>query len=77
MKNALMKFRNNFDSVREEEAGDVIQNVLIIAVFVIIVGIVGGILYKAITDQANNTKNCIAGVGSRAGLQGGGTSGCK
>ncbi len=77
MKNALKKFRNNFDSVRNEEAGDVIQNVLMIAVFVIIAGIVGSILYKAITDQANNTKNCIAGVGTKAGLAGNGNSSAK
>lgn len=77
MKNALMKFRNNFDSVRNEEAGDVIQNVLMIAVFVIIAGIVGSILYKAITTQANNTKNCIAGVGTKAGLAGDGSASAK
>lgn len=69
MKNALLKFKNNFDTVRNEEAGDVIQNVLIIAVFVIIVGIVGSILYKAITDQANATKNCITTIGAKPGQQ--------
>lgn len=63
MKNALQKFKNNFDTVRNEEAGDVIQNVLIIAVFVIIVGIVGKILYDAITKQANTTSKCIGDIG--------------
>lgn len=69
MKNALQKFKSNFDTVRNEEAGDVIQNVLIIAVFVIIVGIVGSILYKAITDQANATSSCIADIGAKPGQQ--------
>lgn len=63
MKNAIQKFKNNFDTVREEEAGDVIQNVLIIAVFVVIVGIVGNILYKAITTQGSKTGKCITQIG--------------
>lgn len=67
MKNALQKFKSNFDTVRNEEAGDVIQNVLIIAVFVIIVGIVGTILYNAITTQASTTKDCITEIGARPG----------
>lgn len=72
MKNALQKFKNNFDSVREEEAGDVIQNVLIIAVFVVIVGVVGSILYNAITKQGSATGNCIAKIGkNKAGVAAG------
>lgn len=67
MKNALQKFKSNFDTVRNEEAGDVIQNVLIIAVFVIIVGIVGTILYNAITAQASTTSNCITKIGLKPG----------
>lgn len=74
MKNAMMKFKNNFNSVREEEAGDVIQNVLIIAVFVVIVGIVGSILYKAVTDQANKTSGCITTIGNKPGTA---KAGCK
>lgn len=64
MKNMIQKFKNNLDTVREEEAGDVIQNVLIIAVFVIIVGVVGKLLYDAITKQGNKTSNCINKIGS-------------
>lgn len=70
MKNALQKFKNNFDTVRNEEAGDVIQNVLIIAVFVIIVGIVGSILYNAINAQASKTGTCIATIGATPGKPG-------
>lgn len=69
MKNALLKFKNNFDTVRNEEAGDVIQNVLIIAVFVIIVGIVGSILYNAINAQASKTGKCINTIGAKPGTQ--------
>lgn len=72
MKNALQKFKNNFDSAREEEAGDVVQNVLIIAVFVVIVAVVGSILYKAITTQGNATGKCIAKIGAnKKGVSGG------
>lgn len=68
MKNALQKFKNNFDTVRDEEAGDVIQNVLIIAVFVIIVGIVGSVLYNAITEQGDQTADCISKIGNNKNL---------
>lgn len=64
MKNMVQKFRNNLNNVREDEAGDVVQNVLIIAVFVIIVGIVGKVLYTAISDQGNRTSSCIKNVGT-------------
>lgn len=74
MKNALQKFKSNFNTVRNEEAGDVIQNVLIIAVFVIIVGIVGSILYNTITAQATKTGSCITKIGSSPGKT---TTGCK
>jgi hypothetical protein len=74
MKNALQKFKSNFDTVRNEEAGDVIQNVLIIAVFVIIVGVVGGILYNTINAQAKKTGDCITTIGNSPGS---GKAGCK
>lgn len=74
MKNALNKFKNSFDTVRNEEAGDVIQNVLIIAVFVIIVGVVGKILYDAIKKQGDLTAKCIGQVGGNIAN---GTKGCK
>lgn len=64
MKNMVQKFRNNLNNVREDEAGDVVQNVLIIAVFVIIVGIVGKMLYTAISDQGTRTSKCIKNVGT-------------
>lgn len=64
MKKMVQKFRNNLNNVREDEAGDVIQNVLIIAVFVIIVGVVGKLLYDAVTKEGKETATCIAAVGS-------------
>lgn len=67
MKNALENFKSKFDTVREEEAGDVIQNVLIIAVFVIIVGVVGKLLYDAITAQGKATSACIGKIGGNVG----------
>lgn len=72
MKKALENFKNKFDTVREEEAGDVIQNVLIIAVFVIIVGVVGKILFDAITKQGDSTGKCITKIGSAPGSTTGG-----
>lgn len=75
MKNMVQKFRNNLNNVREDEAGDVIQNVLIIAVFVIIVGIVGKVLYDAIKAQSGRTSNCISKVGTNISKVGK-TTGC-
>lgn len=63
MKKMVQKFRNNLNNVREDEAGDVIQNVLVIAVFVIIVGVVGKILYDAIKSQGDATAKCIGSIG--------------
>lgn len=63
MKKMVQKFRNNLNNVREDEAGDVIQNVLVIAVFVIIVGVVGKILYDAIKGQGTATSKCINSIG--------------
>lgn len=74
--NALKNFKSKFDTIREEEAGDVIQNVLIIAVFVIIVGVVGSILYKAITEQGEATGKCISQIGKSGGEGFGASKSC-
>jgi hypothetical protein len=42
------------------ESGDVVQVILIIALFVVIVLVVGRILTSTITTQANNVGNCIS-----------------
>lgn len=64
MKNAWNKFRNNLDATREDESGDIVQTILIIAVFVAIVIIVGNLLYKAISDKGENVSKCITGTGA-------------
>ena len=75
MKNALSKFKNNLDTVRKEESGDIVQTILIIAVFVVIVVIVGKLLFDAISKRASTTSDCINGVGvgssGSSGLSGG------
>ena len=73
MKSALMKFKNNLDTVRNEESGDIVQTILIIAVFVVIVVVVGKLLFEAINKRASNTSACINNVGVATG---GTTSGC-
>lgn len=63
MKNALNKFKNNLNTVRNEESGDIVQTILIIAVFVVIVVVVGKLLFTAISKRASTTSNCINSVG--------------
>lgn len=69
MKNALSKFKNNLNTVRNEESGDIVQTILIIAVFVVIVVVVGKLLFTAIQNRANSTSKCIGGVGVNNGIQ--------
>lgn len=49
-----------------EENGDIVQTILIIALFVVIVVVVGGILYNAINTQAKSVGACIEGGGRKA-----------
>lgn len=65
MKNLLNKFKSNLDTVRREESGDIVQTILILAVFVLIVSVVGAVLYKAITAQGDKTGKCITNIGSK------------
>jgi Kef-type K+ transport system membrane component KefB len=69
MKNALNKFKNNLDTVRNEESGDIVQTILIIAVFVVIVVVVGKLLFDSIQKRASSTSDCIGGVGVGGGIQ--------
>lgn len=73
MKNALKKFKNNLNTVRNEESGDIVQTILIIAVFVVIVVVVGKLLFNAIQTRASSTSKCINSVGVATG---GTTTGC-
>lgn len=65
MKSLMQKFKSNLDATRQDESGDVVQTVLIIAVFVVIVVVVGKLLFEAITQRANKTSDCIAAVDSQ------------
>lgn len=69
MKSALNKFKNNLNAVRNEESGDIVQTILIIAVFVVIVVVVGKLLFDAIGKRASSTSDCISGVGVAGGIQ--------
>lgn len=60
MKNALHKWKSNFNEVRSNESGDIVQTILIIALFVVAVLVVGNIIFKAIRNKATQTSNCIA-----------------
>lgn len=59
MKNALHKWKSNFNEVRSDESGDIVQTILIIALFVVAVLVVGNILFKAIKSKADATSTCI------------------
>lgn len=52
--------RNFVASTRERaERGDIVQTVLIIAMFVLVVVVVGGMFYNAIVAQGEKVTNCI------------------
>lgn len=46
------------------ESGDIVQVIIIIAMFVLICMVVGGILMKAINGQAEKVGDCIANSNS-------------
>ena len=61
------------DKVRRErnaERGDIVQTILIIAIFVVIVIVVGGILYNAIKSKGNQVGDCISNNGAGSGTTG-------
>lgn len=62
MKSLMQKFKSNLDATRQDESGDVVQTVLIIAVFVVIVVVVGKLLFDAIQTRAEDTSDCINNV---------------
>lgn len=59
MKNALRTWKSNFNEVRSNESGDIVQTILIIALFVVAVIVVGNIIFKAIREKADDTASCI------------------
>lgn len=63
---ARQRFVERLRDRDKEEHGDIVQTILIVALFVAIVVVVGKILYDAINDQAQNVGNCIQGGGRQA-----------
>jgi hypothetical protein len=61
------RFVSKVRSMANGESGDIVQTILIIAMFVLIVVVVGGILYTAISGQASKVGTCIAGGGQTSG----------
>jgi hypothetical protein len=74
MKNALLKWKSNFNEVRSNESGDIVQTILIIALFVVAVLVVGNIIFQAINKKAAQTGACIEG--STVSAAGGVTKSC-
>lgn len=73
MKDLLLKASVNADLARQrviaratqrEENGDIVQTIIIIAMFVLICMVVGGILFNAIQSQANTVGECIQDANS-------------
>jgi hypothetical protein len=67
MKNALRKWKSNFNEVRSNESGDIVQTILIIALFVVAVLVVGNIIFTAIRKKADETGKCIGDANITAG----------
>lgn len=59
MKNLVERMKTNFTAARQDESGDIVQTLLIIALFVAIVVALGKVIYDAIQERAVKTKNCI------------------
>jgi len=53
---------NKVRSMAAGESGDIVQTIIIIAMFVLICVVVGGILINAIQGQANKVGDCISNV---------------
>lgn len=61
---ARTSFLDNLKARREQ--GGIVEVIIIIAIFVLICVVVGGILYAAITAQANKVSDCISNVNAAA-----------
>lgn len=75
MNDLLLKGAIALDSARNKvtdlyasrnERGDIVQTIIIIAMFVLICVVVGTILYDAIFSQAETVGDCITNVNSGA-----------
>ena len=53
------KIANAGKVAKREERGDIVQTILIIAIFVVIVVVVGNILFTNINSAATKTGKCI------------------
>lgn len=56
--------REGFSNATKNERGDLMQTVLLIALFAVAVIIIGGIIINALTEQAGNIEDCITGIDS-------------
>lgn len=63
VKNSVVDRVRNADT---EENGDIVQTILIIALFVLIVVVVGTMLNEAISGQAKKVSDCISDSNSGA-----------
>lgn len=63
MKNLTTRFKNNLKAAHTQENGDVIQTILMIAIFVVIVVVVGTIIYNAVKSKADTVGECVKNAG--------------
>lgn len=62
MKNFINKFKENFNAASEDETGDIIQTILIIAGMVVLTVIIIGVISKAARSKGTQVSNCINSV---------------
>lgn len=70
MKNLVERLKTNFNAARQDESGDIVQTLLIIALFVVIVVAIGKVVYDAVSSRANTTSNCIVSSNPISGSNG-------
>lgn len=61
MSNYLSKWKDNFSSVQQNEEGaDIVQTIVIIALFVVGAVVIIGVIYNAVKGQADRVGDCLA-----------------
>lgn len=61
MFNVLDRFKNNVESIEKNEDGaDIVQTILITVLFVVMVLVVGGLIYRAVRGQADRVSDCLS-----------------
>lgn len=69
------KIANAGKVAKREERGDIVQTILIIAIFVVIVVVVGNLLYTSISGASKKTANCINSASANT-VKAGGEKNC-